>query len=614
MIKGRTKMNANGIDFKTCYLTEPGVFVKNKSCFVFQELDHFAFWLVIDGVDYFPDKDSAQLIVDQLCTDLAAISSLSRGYIRKCLNKAHLLLKNAGNGFSLKASLVLIVTDYSEMIWAVSGNSRLYLIRDCQFAFRSKDQSVAQSLVESDIITEDSINSVVDRDILTNYLGIEYGFAPFISSRFQLQDGDIIMLCNLGFWEQLHNETFKQLLLTVADSTELLPILKERFLDHDVSTSDDYIAGLIAVRKVLSHYRHGNFRLRLPLGEKPFVMILVALLGVGGLVGAWLTDKSKNETENKLKMVEISAKNNEVAAYEQKGDQFVNEAKYAEANLEYDQALNILSTYPEDDQDFERKIRLKISIILMLKDGDAFLTKAYYENALNRYETARDFDTFNYFRPQIETKLAKVRQLLNMQRELNPTPETTPNSPPESSKGLIDQTNAIIPNQPAAIPDPAQSQRPVNNARNPVPISVNNKTQSSKAAVKVSVASHTNRNVPKKPKVTAKVTKKVIKETKNSKQAEIINNPVAVNKATKKNAPPKNVVASADRKKLAKAVKYLKRGDELVGKKRFRQAINCYKRAQDIYLKLKMVVMATQLNSKIEVTRKKMRASFQGGR
>jgi serine/threonine protein phosphatase PrpC len=600
-------MNANGIDFKTCYLSDSGVFIKNKGCFVYQELEHFAFWLVVDGVDFVPEKESAELVVDQLCADLVGHPTLSRSHIRKCLNKAHLLLKNASIGIVLKASLVLVITDYSEIIWAVSGNSRMYLIRERQLAFRSRDQSVAQSLVESDIIDEDGMTNVADRDILTNYLGIEFGFAPFISNRFQLQDGDILILCNLGFWEQIHSETFNQLLRTIPEPAELLPILKKQFLAQENQALNNYVVGLIAAKRILHHEQSVKFR----LDPKQAVIILTVLLSIGGLIVAQVVIKTKFQNENQLKTVQTLTRKNTIIDYEKKGDQLVKESKYTEATAEYDQALNILSNYT--DKGTEAAIRLKTSIILMLKDGDDFLVKQQYENALNRYKAAQNFDAPNYFHMQIENKIANVSQLLNAQRTRQ---AAVAKSKPQATE--IKQNNHVnnIPKPKPILTIPNQAER---NG------SVSGRLQTNKVAISKKV---TNKNKPNKPGVSEKETyqsvatpdetnKTVAKKTviQKSDNNDTKLKPIStgsVSSLPSKTTSKPTAAISRDHGKPIKAAGLVEKGDKLLIDRKFRDAIRCYKKAKSIYQKSGMTAKTAQLDEKIEATKKKMRHSFEG--
>jgi serine/threonine protein phosphatase PrpC len=625
--RGIARMNANGIDFKTCYLSDSGVFIKNKGCFVFQELERFAFWLVVDVGEFVSGKESAQLVVDQLVADLAENAGLSRNYIRKCLNKAHSLLINGGNGMSLKASLVLVVTDYSEIIWAVSGNSRLYLIRDRQLAFRSRDQSVAQSLVESDIIDEDGMTNVADRDILTNYLGIEFGFAPFISNRFKLRDGDVLLLCSLGFWEQLRNEAFNQLLKTVSEPTELLPVLKEQFLDRDALALNNYIVGLVAAKRVFNKKQHdgswfdwkrrldqikfGQIKLdrikfgQIKLDQKQAAIILAIMLGVVGIIITGVMTKMKIQKEHQLKAVQTLTQQNTIADYEKKGDQLVKEGKYAEATAQYDQALSILNT--SADKKKEATLRLKNSIILMLKDGDDFLAQQHYQNALKRYEAAQNFDTPNYFRIQIENRITNVRQFLN-RPSVHFSKPVVANSPVRTFGD--EQNNPDHRFKPK--PDLTALSRAQGKESNGDQAPTTKGTGKHKiVTIKESVKPKVAHDQPSKSIATINESNKTISKQLATIKTIKSKNTIKSNSLGKAQLKPTATV-TADHSKLSQAVVLVKKGDKLLLERKFRGAVHCYKKAKIIYQKLGMITKTEQLDEKIKSIKKKMRLSFEG--
>jgi serine/threonine protein phosphatase PrpC len=558
-------MNANNIDFKTDYLENSGVFIKNKGCFIFQEYEQFAFWVVVDGVDFVPEKESAELVAEQLRIDLAGMTVLSRGYIRKCLNNAQTLLKNASNGINLKASLILVVSNYSEIIWAVSGNCRLYLIRDHQIAFRSLDQSAAQELLDSEIIDEDAMISVADRDILTNFLGIEYGFAPFISKHYKLQDGDILILCNLGFWEQLPSVTFAQLLETVTEPGLLLPALKNQFLDDNSLLVNNYIVAQITAQQVLDNVVLPN---RFRLNPKKAAMILAVLLGLAGLISTGVIQQTKVKKENLVTKLLNKTGQNKIIDYEIKADQLVKEGKYQEAGLEYKKALAILNRFPNKGP--EGTIRLKTSILLMLKEGDAFLAKRQYENAINRYEAARNFDTPNYFRIQTENKIANVRQLLQAQ--------PTKNNKAVATRDTVGQTQI---EQSAK----SQTERQPNNT----------------------ISNNGDNNEIVKPKDRLKQQNRTDKSSETKAK-----NKSNASESLNKTISQPSVLSRDNRVKLNKAINLVKKANELVNKQKYRDAIRNYKKAQSFYKQVNYFSRATQLEETITATKNKMRRSFEG--
>jgi serine/threonine protein phosphatase PrpC len=334
-------MNENGIDFQTCFLSDSGIFIKNKGCFVYRELKHFAFWLVVDGVDFLPSPTSAELVANQLCQDLVKLATLSRNKIRDSLFQADKVLKVESNDLSLKASLVLVVTDYSEIIWAISGNSRLYLIRGNQVLFRSRDQSVAQSLFESESINEDEMTTVADRNSLTNYVGMESGFTPFISKRFKLRDGDRLLLCNLGFWEQTRGNTLQRLLEVNKEAPILLRAFQDTFLNQEAHALNNYIVGLVTVNRVLNN----NLSRRLHPGYQQIAAIIALIFLAGAFYIRYALRQKEVVRENRRQI----SRQNRVTKSEKGDDRLVWKVNEIEEQLAKSQEEARTQRRPDPD-------------------------------------------------------------------------------------------------------------------------------------------------------------------------------------------------------------------------------------------------------------------------
>ena len=54
-------------------------------------------------------------------------------------------------------------------------------------------------------IAEEEISCHEERNNLTNYLGQARGFKPFVSKKYKLMDKDVIVLCTVGFWENIYS-------------------------------------------------------------------------------------------------------------------------------------------------------------------------------------------------------------------------------------------------------------------------------------------------------------------------------------------------------------------------------------------------------------------------
>src|SRR5699024_2470101 len=115
----------------------------------------------------------------------------------------HHWLKEESTRVRLKASIMIVVTDYSKIIWAVAGNARLYHFRHGRLQTRSYDQSLAQQMADEEQISFAAIDRHEERHNLLSYLGKPDFFEPYVSKKIVLSDGDVMMLCTPGAWEEV---------------------------------------------------------------------------------------------------------------------------------------------------------------------------------------------------------------------------------------------------------------------------------------------------------------------------------------------------------------------------------------------------------------------------
>ena len=101
----------------------------------------------------------------------------------------------------MRTTLVILAIRDGLAFWTHVGDVRLYLFRDRQVAFQTRDHSVPQMLADSGEIDHSEIRNHPDRSKLLNALG-NPACKPSIPQRYtQLQPGDVFHLSTDGFWE-----------------------------------------------------------------------------------------------------------------------------------------------------------------------------------------------------------------------------------------------------------------------------------------------------------------------------------------------------------------------------------------------------------------------------
>ncbi len=157
--------------FKTSFISEEGTFLQNKDYFAFAELDNYACYVVADGIDEDKELESAKIAVTTFIRDFTAKPTMNRFILRKYLKDANSELIRSSRNVRLKASITVVVTNYSKLIYSVIGNTRFYYFKDGYLKYKSKDQSLAQNLVDDEMIPSDAMSKHFERNNLSSYLG-----------------------------------------------------------------------------------------------------------------------------------------------------------------------------------------------------------------------------------------------------------------------------------------------------------------------------------------------------------------------------------------------------------------------------------------------------------
>lgn len=242
-------MRKENSDFKTSFLSEAGSFLQNKDYFAYTELDDVACWVAVKGLDSDQEISSAELAVKAILEKFMEKPSMSRRSIKKYLKNAQAILQAQSLRVRLKASIVIVISDYSKMIVAVAGNSRLYHFRNGTLSYKTTDQSLAQEIVNSRNRSLD-ISQHEERSNLLNYLGKPEDFKPFVSKKMKLLDGDVLVLCTAGFWEDVNEIEMADALEDTKDPEQYTDLLEEVLLSRQRKVVNNYTIATIFANKV----------------------------------------------------------------------------------------------------------------------------------------------------------------------------------------------------------------------------------------------------------------------------------------------------------------------------------------------------------------------------
>lgn len=364
-------MRKENSDFKTSFLSEAGSFLQNKDYFAYTELDDVACWVAVKGLDSDQEISSAELAVKAILEKFMEKPSMSRRSIKKYLRNAQAILQAQSLRVRLKASIVMVVSDYSKMIVAVAGNSRLYHFRNGTLSYKTTDQSLAQEIVNSRNRSLD-ISQHEERSNLLNYLGKPEDFKPFVSKKMKLLDGDVLVLCTAGFWEDVNEIEMADALEDTKDPEQYTDLLEEVLLSRQRKVVNNYTIATIFANKV---YQETNKK------KMKYIKMIAAALIVALVVGGSTLFYQAKQAK---KMAELTV---EMKDHEKSGNLYFQDGNYEKALLEYSEGRNAAKKLK--DPIHRNLLAKKLRITDLILNGDKSAEEGKFTDALEQYEKAK---------------------------------------------------------------------------------------------------------------------------------------------------------------------------------------------------------------------------------
>ncbi|MGA3601315.1 serine/threonine protein phosphatase [Lysinibacillus agricola] len=364
-------MRKENSNFKTSFLSEAGSFLQNKDYFAYTELDDVACWVAVKGLDSDQEISSAELAVKAILEKFMEKPSMSRRSIKKYLKNAQDILQAQSLRVRLKASIVIVVSDYSKMIVAVAGNSRLYHFRNGTLSFKSTDQSLAQEIVNTRNRSLD-ISQHEERTNLLNYLGKPKDFQPFVSKKMKLMDDDVLVLCTAGFWEDVNEIEMADALEDAKEPEKYIDLLEEVLLSRQKKVVNNYTVAAIFANKV---YQETNKKKMKYIKMIAAALILVLVVGGGTIF---------YQAKQAKKMAELTV---EMKDHEKSGNLYFQDGTYDKALLEYSEGRNAAKKLK--DPIHRNLLAKKLRVTDLIISGDKLAEEGKFNDALESYEKAK---------------------------------------------------------------------------------------------------------------------------------------------------------------------------------------------------------------------------------
>ncbi len=365
-------MRRGNSEFRTSFISEEGQELKNRDYFGYVEMDDYACYVLADSLDDEPLSNSAKIAVDSLIRSFSESPSMGKRKLRRYLCTAHRELKNQRGGMHLKASVVMVVTDYRKIRYCYAGNSRFYLLRNDRFLIQTEDQSLTENLLREKKLTIDQAALHEERNNLYSYLGGRERPDIEVSKKRPLSDGDILYLMSRGVWEACNDEKILEFSKDAKEPSEILEQVEDQILGKQEEYQiDNYTLAVTFIDKV---YRSPKKKISI----KTILMIAVPLiLVIGGIsFGLWLRHRN------------IRNKKESLVRYMESGEEYLRYDNYVRASEEYAEAKKLADSLKKGEESEKAGQYLKLSEQIQI--ADEALREKDYQKAQELYLNARD--------------------------------------------------------------------------------------------------------------------------------------------------------------------------------------------------------------------------------
>ena len=365
--------------FTTKYISEAGTRAENKDYFGFVEMDNVACWVIAEGYDKDTTISSAKLAVDTVISEFTKKPSLSKRTIKRCIKEANRQLKLQSSKFHLKASILVVVSNYTKLRYAVCGNCRFHIFRGSNILEKSHDTSLYQEMIQEQEIVDDGEKGIEESRNLLQYLGKQGHLKIKVSKKKKLQNEDILLMTTWGLWEKITTVEMLDTLEDAKDAESYIDDLQDLFLSKQTNTVNNHTIATVFIAKV---FQEKNYTQKI---IKIAIMILIPVLIITAITAFvnWKAEKKRKEIIATVEKIE------------KRGDSYIAEEDFDRALREYENAVEQSEelkkkTGKKGKQNTAIKERLEVKqkTAEYLTDGEEAYSSQDYENAQKSYNKA----------------------------------------------------------------------------------------------------------------------------------------------------------------------------------------------------------------------------------
>lgn len=375
--------------FKTAFVSESGAELSNNDYFAYVEFDDFACYVLASSITDFASSAAAKEAVEHLILSFQENPSMNKSSLKRYVTETNERFLSFEHAQRLKASVLMLVTDYEKFRYVAAGNIRLRMYRQGRFLLKSEDMSLANDLVERGK-TETPLDKHEERHNLYAYLGKKNSFSPFVSKVIKLDDADIISIYTQGLWENVDEQEIDEIFAEASDEPqESIDTLEEVLLSRQPADLKSYTIATIFVNKIFRDPERERKKQRYIKIAIITVIIILIIAIIAYIFHVWRQNKIETLEKNMSLMTQYMDEEN-----------FLRAQEYCKDSLKMAQDL----------KRYEDEERLKNNLLLLdnLVEADTLFVGQNYNAAYDSYMRAikhlpgMDKTVFNYVHARLE--------------------------------------------------------------------------------------------------------------------------------------------------------------------------------------------------------------------
>ena len=251
-------MRKDEAKFITEFLSEAGTKAENNDYFGYVLLDNYAIWAVADGFDEEEGaKVAARIAVESAIEYFMLCPRFNYDVIKEMVDYANLKIKEKQEEtqkYSLMhTSLLIVISNYNSILYGNIGNTRFYHIRGGYIISQSRDDTIAQLLVDEEALNISDMRFHRQRNDLLQAIGDFGKIKPnIIKKPVELMEKDVFCLTTVGFWENIDEHDMENDLSRFEDKKQWLNSLEKRILASLRDNIENYTIAQVEVSAVAS--------------------------------------------------------------------------------------------------------------------------------------------------------------------------------------------------------------------------------------------------------------------------------------------------------------------------------------------------------------------------